>query len=175
MIMKVPCCTLPIDTERLRLRLPEERDRPAYFELHTDPDYVNFIGSPIDADRFAKQFADALGPDPEHRSIAIELKQTGVVVGELVLVASSPGEVELVVAIRESCRRNGYSSEAAKALINALFSDAAAKSIMVCVEEDNDASLRLVQNLAMRRVGRTLRSGNKNPTVFTLEAPRAGV
>jgi RimJ/RimL family protein N-acetyltransferase len=115
-----------------------------------------------------------LGPDPEHRSIAIELRQTAVVVGELVLVASSPSEVELVVAIRKSCRRNGYSAEAAEALIGALFSDAAANSVMVCVEDENDASLRLVQNLGMRKVGRTLRSGNKNPMVFTREAPRGG-
>jgi RimJ/RimL family protein N-acetyltransferase len=51
---------LATETERLRLRLLDQRDRNVYCGLYTDPRAMRLITTPLDADTVSASFASAL-------------------------------------------------------------------------------------------------------------------
>ncbi len=144
-------------------------DADSYFSLQVDPDYVQFVGQKIDRPRFDRLFERLIEENPDQLSLAICGATEGTVYGEAVLVPSSPGEVEMVISIAREHRRQGYAIEAAREVALACLRTDGIDSVMVCVEDENAPSLCLVKRLGMERVGRTERSGDKNPTVFVLK------
>lgn len=162
-MMLVPELQLPLLTQRLTIQRPEPQDADALFALQSDPDYIEFIGQPIDRDRFDRQFERSIAGDPEHLSLAIRTAADLGLVGEIVLVPSSPGEVEIVTAIAREHRARGYAREATLAVAHAVLGIDGVTAVMVCVEESNAASMRLVESLGMVRIGRTERLGRKAP------------
>src|SRR5690606_6633352 len=110
--MQLPTLPLPLATKRLLIRKPVSSDADAYFALHTDADYIEYVGQAIDRARCDALFAHYLGASPDHLSLAITLQTDGSIAGECVLVPSSPGELELVISIACGHRRAGYAKEA---------------------------------------------------------------
>src|SRR6185437_2747381 len=136
-----------------------------YFALHTDADYIAYVGEPLTREHFDKQFAKEMGGDPTGLSLAIVLRDSDVVVGEVMLVPSTDREVELVISILPDHRNEGYALEAARAAIAAVFTDPQIDKVMACVEDLNTASVRMVTQLDMKYLGRTERMGGKKPKV----------
>ena len=173
--MPLPIIDLPVESDRLRLRRTEAGDADTYFALHTDADYIAYVGEPLTRERFDLQFAKELSEQPTGLSLAVVLRDSGAVIGEVMLLPATDHEVELVIAILPSHRREGYALEAAKAAIDAAFTDPHIATVMACVEDSHTASLRMVGELEMTLLGRTERLGGKRPRVFARERPVAGV
>ena len=66
---------------------------------------------------------------------------------------NADGMIEIGYGIAEAYRRQGYTSEAARALIDWAFSQPAVKRITAECLTDNVASIRVLEKLGMRRTG----------------------
>jgi [ribosomal protein S5]-alanine N-acetyltransferase len=166
--MEIPQISLPIETEHLVIRQTRASDGDARFELHSDPEYVRFIGRPIDRERCDTELDRELRGEAELFSAAISLRHAEPMIGECVLVPSTVGEVELVIALLARYRRSGYGFEVASAIIRAALADARISTVIACVEDENEASKRLVQSLGMVRDGIMPRADGAMPRRFEI-------
>ena len=135
-------------------------DAAVLFALHSDPDYVRFIGQAITRERFDAIFAGELdGTSSVFAFPAVDLG-SDLIIGECALVPSSVREVELVVALLPSYRGSGFSYEIGRALIDACLAGSQVDMVIACVEEQNDPANHLVAKLGMVRDGIMPRIGS---------------
>jgi RimJ/RimL family protein N-acetyltransferase len=159
---------LPVETQRLLIRAPQPSDADAIFALHSDADYIAFIGQEISRDTFDKIFSKELSGESPILALPIVDRATGRVVGECAIVPSTVREVELVVALLPDSRQKGYSSEAARAIIGTFLASERIDTVIACVEEDINPNARtLVERLGMVRDGVMPRAG-KNPRRYEM-------
>jgi RimJ/RimL family protein N-acetyltransferase len=173
--MQLPVLSLPIVSDRLLLRRTLCFEADTYYELHTDNDYITYIGEPISRERFDAQFAKELSDAPTGLSLAVTLRNSGAVIGELMLLPSTDHEVELIIALLPRYRGEGYAFEAAKTAVTAIFADTQISAVIACVEDAHVASLHMVEALGMTFMGRTERLGGKKPKVFSIKRPAPSV
>lgn len=104
--------------------------------------------------------------DGPTRGIAVH-RAEGVVIGDVRFEPSSraPREFEIGYAIARACRRQGYAVEATGAVIDWLFRDAGAASVIAGCDSANIASVR-----TLRRLGFWLDS-NPGQTFWWLITP----
>lgn len=148
--------TLPITTERLILR------RFTYDDVH---DVIAFASCPsvavatpeIEAtEPGVRRYIDTQNSyQPfEHGKcfdLAIERKEDGRVIGLLSLVCREHKQGEIGYALGDEYRRQGYATEAARALISYGFTSLGLHRIHAGTESSNPGSWRVMENLGMRR------------------------
>lgn len=150
-----------LETERLELRIPQERDLDAYVDIHEDPQvlqYVNTLG--VSAGRAAgwRSIAMLIG----HWHLrgyghwTVVERASGDVVGRVGLWYPEgwPG-VELGWIIRRSRWNEGFATEAARAAIDFAFGPANLTHLISMIREDNARSRRVAEKLGLS-VERTL-------------------
>ena len=151
---------LPVETERLLLRAHRMSDLDDLVAFHGDPEVVRFVPWPV-RDRAAteetlqvKLTQTELVAHGQWLVLAVELRSTGTVIGEVLLKWASDRQGEVGFALGGDHHGRGYALEAATAMLRLGFDDLGFHRITaVCIEE-NVASARLLERLGMRQEGR---------------------
>jgi RimJ/RimL family protein N-acetyltransferase len=151
---------LPIETERLVLRAHRRDDLDDLVRFHGDPDVVRYVPWPVrDRAATAETLEAKLGQTSldEHGQwlvLAVELRATGTVIGEVLLKWASDRQGELGFAFGRDHHGRGYAAEAASALLHLGFDDLGFHRISAVVVEGNAASARLLGRLGFRQEAR---------------------
>jgi RimJ/RimL family protein N-acetyltransferase len=149
-----------IDTPRLLIRLPEERDAEAYHRIHSDPDVMRWLGGsfPKSVDEERERIEGRRKLQDEHGFTlwAVEEKETGDMIGAAGLfhVEGKGPDVEVAYHFAQDRWGRGYATEAATACIAYGFDVAGLDRIVGLVAPANVASARVLQKCGLRLVGR---------------------
>ena len=147
-----------IETERLILRPFLERDFEDVFEYLKEPMVNCFASMKLNNVEDAKTETAKKANDKEF-TFAIELKETGRVIGE---IFAHPEKVHSdersdtfspCWMLNKEYHGNGYCYEAAKAVFRYLFNEKGARRIYAYTEDYNVASQRVCEKLGMRQEG----------------------
>ena len=151
---------LPVETERLLLRPHRLEDLDDLVRFHSDPEVVRHVPWPV-RDRAATEetLRVKLGQAvlEEHGQwlvLAVELRDTGRVVGEVLLKWASDRQGELGFAFAQDVHGQGYATEAATAILRLAFDDLGFHRVTAVCVADNTASARLLQRLGFRQEAR---------------------
>ncbi|HEU4336624.1 MAG TPA: GNAT family protein [Nocardioides sp.] len=151
---------LPVETERLLLRAHRMSDLDDLVAFHGDPEVVRFVPWPV-RDRAAteetlrvKLTQTELVAHGQWLVLAVELRSTGTVIGEVLLKWASHRQGEVGFALGGDHHGRGYALEAATAMLRLGFDDLGFHRITAVCIEDNVASARLLTRLGMRQEAR---------------------
>lgn len=152
----------PIETERLLLRpVDPERDVEAMHAYRSIPEvcrYVPFVPGTLEEMRERLQNPErvrsVLDADAEGQvlNLAIEVRETGAMIGDLVLFWHSDTDrhAEVGYVLHPDHEGHGYATEATRALTDLAF-EAGAHRVSARLDERNPASARLLERLGFRR------------------------
>lgn len=143
-----------IETERLILRPFREGDAADLFAYLRAPTAPCFLSLKL-AD-LAEAEAEVRKRAVDEGSVAICLKQTGQVIGDLFGGAGDEeedGTASVGWHLNPQFGGRGYAFEAAKALFDHLFRVKGFRRLYAYVEDHNTSSQRLCEKLGMRREG----------------------
>ena len=111
------------ETERLRARKFGTEDAENLYRIHLDEEVKKWIPGesyedPEEARETAEYFAGCVSRKELPYVLAVELKQTGELIGDTGIneVEGNPDEVEIGFVIRRESRRKGYATELLKAM-----------------------------------------------------------
>ncbi|MBD3915036.1 GNAT family N-acetyltransferase [Nocardioides hwasunensis] len=128
--------------------------------FHGDPEVVRYVPWPV-RDREAteetlrvKLTQTELVAPGQWLVLAVELRSSGAVIGEVLLKWASDRQGEVGFAFARDAQGQGYAAEAATAVLRLGFDDLGFHRITaVCIAE-NDASARLLARLGLRQEAR---------------------
>lgn len=150
---------IELTTARLFLRALKQSDAAALFQIHSDPEFMQYWSSPpwqtIDqahAKIAADQLALAAG---EHLRLGIVLKQTEELIGTVSLFHfdTQSKRAELGYGIASTHWRKGYMHEAVKAVITYAFNQLGLRRLEADVDPRNLASMRSLEKLGFLQEG----------------------
>ena len=151
---------MQLETERLVIRTYEERDAEPWLVLVNDPNVTRFLPprpSPVTLENFeeALQRRRAMEQERGHAMWAVELKKTGVFIGQCGLYpAELKGpEVELAYHFTTASWGHGYATEAAIAVLGHAFGPVGLDRVIAVVMLENRGSCRVVEKAGMRFEG----------------------
>lgn len=162
------CCTvavvsLPLRTDRLVIRMMRSEHATALLEYRSDPEVARYQDWEVP---FTEQMAADLiesqaaldGPvDDFIAQLAIELD--GTAIGDLAVGLHDGGrQASLGYSIMTAHQGKGYATEAAAAIIAALFGEAKVHRIIATIDPANVASRRVLEKLGFRYEGRAVSS-----------------
>lgn len=147
-----------LETERLRLRLPEERDLDALARMHADEPTMRYMGGTLDRAQTWRSIAMFLG----HWQIrgyglfAVEDRADGTLLGRVGFIRPEgwPGfEIGWLIGVEYQGR--GYATEAATAALDWCFEQLEENHVISLIHPDNAASIRVAEKLGERPEGET--------------------
>src|ERR1700709_2120266 len=152
----------PIITPRLRLRPHRASDVDQLLQFHGDPEVVRFIPWPVrdramtEAAMRVKLKQDALSEEGQWLVLAVELRETSTVIGEVLLkwASAKDRQGELGFALARQCHGQGLAAEAARAMLMLGFDQLGLHRITATCVEGNDASSRLLRRLGFAQEAR---------------------
>ena len=151
---------LPLETDRLVLRPHRITDLDDLARFHGDPEVVRYVPWPL-RDRAATEetLQVKLGQTvlEEHGQwlvLAVELRATATVIGEVLLKWASDRQGELGFAFARDHQGQGYAAEAATAILRLAFDELGFHRVSAVVVEGNDASVHLLGRLGFRQEAR---------------------
>ena len=150
----------PIRTDRLLLRPLTPRDVDAVHAYQSRPDVCRYIPYfPRSREEVASRLADpdrtraVLDAEGQAINLAVELRDTGVLVGDVMLFWRSAehrsGEIGYVLNPAHS--GHGYVTEACRALLALAFDGLGLHRVVGRIDARNDASARVLERLGMRK------------------------
>jgi [ribosomal protein S5]-alanine N-acetyltransferase len=142
------------DTERMHLRLLEERDLYVVHRQFSDPDMCRYFSEPpmnLETARATIEFFRHPERDPYLRYGMFE-KTTGEFIGTCGYHHYDPErrQTELGYDVWKAFWRNGYVSEAVRALIPMCFAELEIDQVYVLIDEANQASIGTAKKLGFR-------------------------
>lgn len=138
-------------TDRLIIRNFRETDAPGMLEYLANPRVNCFLSERLSTLEEALATATTKSQDDSH--LAVCLKDTGAIIGELFCMKEEPDTYSVGWHFNPAYEGVGYASESARALLRYLFLEQEARRIYAYVEDDNTRSQKLVEKLGMRREG----------------------
>jgi len=149
----------PLRTERLDLRPHRRSDLEDLLAFHSDPDIVRYVPWPVrDREQTrvaleAKLTQDRVTQEGQWLVLAIELRETGTVIGEALLKWASEADQlgEIGYALHAGYHGKGYASEAAREMLRLGFEELGLHRIVALLDDRNTASAQLLERLGMRR------------------------
>jgi RimJ/RimL family protein N-acetyltransferase len=151
---------LPIETERLLLRPHRMDDLDDLLAFHSDPEVVRYVPWPV-RDRAGteetlqvKLTQTELVAHGQWLVLAVELRSTGAVIGEVLLKWASDRQGEVGFALGREHHGQGYAGEATTAMLRLGFDELGFHRITAVCIEGNAASARLLTRLGMRQEAR---------------------
>ncbi len=165
-----------LETERLRLRMFEERDLDAYARMCANPEVMHYLGGRcLTREETWRQIAMYIG----HWQLrgyglwATELKVSRTFIGRIGLWYPEgwPG-LEIGWAVDRPFWGNGYATEAGAAVLRHAFGVLKIPRLISVVHPDNTASRRVAEKLGERRWNRTTVNGS-DAWIYAID--RAGV
>lgn len=139
------------ETERLVLRPFQAKDAAGLFELLSHPRVHCFTADRLDSMEAA--VADVARRNAAPLQLAVCLKQQDEMIGLMFAAMDEPDTYGVGWHLNTKHEGKGYASEAARALIDILFTQKGARRIYAYVEDDNFRSQNLCKRLGMRREG----------------------
>ncbi|MBC6458118.1 GNAT family N-acetyltransferase [Actinomadura sp. HBU206391] len=149
----------PLKTARLILRPYTPADLDALYDLQSRPEVTRYLYfGPRDRDEVRealdqKTQAVTLTDEGGNLSLAVELAETGQVIGEVILFwrsrAHRQGEVGYLFHPDHGGR--GYATEATRVMLRLGFEDLGLHRIIGRIDARNTASGRVLERLGMRR------------------------
>ncbi len=148
----------PVRTERLDLRPHREDDLEDLLALHALPEVVRYVPWPVrDREQVwaalqVKLGQGALREPGQWLVLAVELRATGRVVGEVLLKweSDSSRQGELGFAMHPDAQGQGLAAEAARAVLRLGFDELQLHRVTATCIAGNDRSVRLLTRLGMR-------------------------
>ena len=151
---------LPITTDRLVLRPHTMDDLDDLVVFHSDPEVVRYVPWPV-RDREeteqtlrVKLTQTELVAHGQWLVLAVEVRATGRVIGEVLLKWASDRQGEVGFALGRDHQGQGYAAEAATAMLRLGFDDLGFHRITAVVIEGNATSARLLGRLGFRQEAR---------------------
>ncbi|MFF0392466.1 GNAT family N-acetyltransferase [Kitasatospora sp. NPDC004615] len=150
-------------TDRLTLRRWEPADRDRAFDLYSRWEVARWLGrepraltEPAEADGIIARFRSRCTPDGRYGVWAVEVRETGVIAGTLLLIPipDGAGEIEIGWHFHPDSWGHGYATEAAAAIRDRAFADGLTELYAV-VRPDNTRSMAVCHRLGMTPLGRT--------------------
>ncbi len=151
----------PVETERLLLRPVErERDVEAMHSYRSIPEVCRYVPfSPGTLEEMGERLADperirsVIEAEGQVLSLAIEVRETGQMIGDLVLFWHSDKDrhAEVGYVLHPDHEGHGYATEATRALVDLCFDEAGAHRVSARLDQRNTASARLLERLGFRR------------------------
>ena len=182
---------MQLETERLRLRIPEPADVDAYADFWADPEVVRYIGGAT-----KDRAATAAGVERMRRHwdrhglglFSVVRKEDGRVLGRtgfllwdptrwvnaLQYELSEPLETEIGWMFGREFWGHGYATEAARATLSWGFRDLGLGRVISLIQRGNDASVRVAEKLGERLEQRDVRgpfTATTDVYALTVEAP----
>ena len=137
-----------IETERLILRRYREDDLQDLYEYLSDPEVVKFEPYlPMSMEETVAELRSRIA-DPE--MIAVELKSTGKLIGNLYLGKREFDTLELGYVFNRHYWGQGYAKESCEALIQQAFSEGIHRIYAEC-DPENSNSWRLLERLGFTK------------------------
>ena len=147
------------ETERLRARRFESEDAERVYAYHLDAEVKKWIPNesyrdPKEAREAVEFFADCENARKLPYVLAVELKETGELIGDVGIneVEGKPGEVEVGFVICPEHRNKGYVTEALKAMTEFAVSSFRTRALYGRVMKGNAASARVLEKNGYRFV-----------------------
>ncbi|GGQ60275.1 GNAT family N-acetyltransferase [Kitasatospora griseola] len=150
-------------TERLTLRPWEPADRDRAFDLYSRWEVARWLGAepralaePAEADDLIARFGSRCTPDGRYGVWAVEVRETGVIAGTLLLIPipDGAGEIEIGWHFHPDSWGHGYATEAATAVRDRALADGLTE-LYALVRPDNTRSAAVCHRLGMTPLGRT--------------------
>jgi RimJ/RimL family protein N-acetyltransferase len=149
----------PVRTGRLDLRPHTAGDLDDLFAFHSDPHVVRYIPWPARTRDETRTALDAKLPrhrvdaEGEWLVLAMEHRATRRVIGEVLLrcADAEAGEGELGYALHAGYQRQGYASEAARAMLGLAFGSFGLSRVTAVLDVRNAASAGLLEKLGFVR------------------------
>ena len=150
---------LRIDSERLYMRPFKDEDAESMLEYHSDPEICRYI--PWDVRNLAEvqesieknKDAYTLNAEGDYLSLALIRKSDDQLIGQMnsMYRSTEHKKAEFGYVINPKFGGQGYASEAASALITALFDSGLFHRVIANIDVRNDPSWKLVERIGMRR------------------------
>ncbi|MCB1000486.1 MAG: N-acetyltransferase [Acidimicrobiales bacterium] len=147
--------SLPMHTERLLLRMATTEDLPTIAAYRNDPEVARYQDWPLpytldDAVEGFRRVADLDGP-AVGRSVNVMIEHEGEVVGDVFVGIGDehPGGAVAFLGYTLATRHQGkgFASEAASAMVDAVFEHTPVHRIVATLDPENTASMRLLEQL----------------------------
>lgn len=141
-----------LETDRLLLRHFRQGDGDAVAALLTDAEVCRY--EPFEVMSREDAFAEAERYAASKGVYAVILKETGQLIGKLTLTDQQFfGAYELGYTLRRDCWGNGYTVEAARAVMEYGFMTKGVRRITAETDVQNVRSRRVLEKLGMRQEG----------------------
>jgi ribosomal-protein-alanine N-acetyltransferase len=144
---------LPLETERLRLRLWTGDDAAVLWELNEDPEVLRYTGDEnFESVAAMREFLLAYNQYTKYQMgrLVVELQQSGEVLGWCGLKYHAEEDfVDLGYRLFRKYWGQGYATEASQACLDYGFQELGLKRIIARAAVENLASIRVMQKLGM--------------------------
>ncbi|WP_030421746.1 GNAT family N-acetyltransferase [Streptomyces sp. SCSIO 75703] len=148
---------VPVGTERLLLREPEARDRPAFVELLTSPEAHTYLGGPRRRAEVEREVPEV--PELWPGSFVVELD--GAMIGHILLRRASQhhhpaavGKADLGYLFLPRAWGHGYAAESCGAALDWFDGVLPGESVVLTTQTANARSMRLAAKLGFTEVER---------------------
>jgi RimJ/RimL family protein N-acetyltransferase len=145
-----------VTTQRLIIRRFRPDDWQDLYEYLSQPETVKYEPYEPFLPGQARQEAQYRSTDGNFHAVC--LKETGKVIGNIYLAGRDFDAWEIGFVFNSNFRCKGYAAEAAKALLDRLFSGTSAHRVFAECNPENEKSWKLLERLHFRREGHFLRN-----------------
>ncbi|MEE1838553.1 GNAT family N-acetyltransferase [Streptomyces sp. NPDC088190] len=147
----------PIKTERLVLREPEARDRPAFIELLASPEVHTYLGGPRPRDELEREIPEV----PERWPGSFVVDHDGSMIGQILLRRATRhrrlaavGKADLGYLLLPRAWGFGYAAEACAAALDWFDGVLPGEPVVLTTQSANVGSMRLAAKLGFTEVER---------------------
>lgn len=140
-----------ITATRLLIRPFNPEDWKDLYEYLSDEKVVKFEPYGVFTEEECRQEAKRRSQDEAF--LAVCLKETGKVIGNIYFHEQGYGTWELGYVFNQTYQKMGYATEGAFAVLEDAFHIGKARRVIAMCNPDNEASWRLLERLGMRREG----------------------
>lgn len=141
----------PFETERLRLRKFLAKDAEALYDYLSRPQVSCFADERLTTLAQAQEEVEKRSQDDYQ--FAVCLRETDQVIGHVFAGFEEPDTFCICWHFHPDFGGKGYATEAARAYLEYLFTEQAARRVYAYVEEANSSSQKLCERLGMRKEG----------------------
>jgi RimJ/RimL family protein N-acetyltransferase len=148
-----------LESKRLILRRFKYADLAPLLAYRNDPEVARYQAWESCTEREATAMIDELkslqpGNPGEWFQFAIELKETGALIGDCALKVEEDGrQAEVGFSLSREHQGKGYASEAVSRLLDYAFGDLGLHRVVAITDQENEPSFALLERLGMRREG----------------------
>jgi RimJ/RimL family protein N-acetyltransferase len=154
-----------LETTRLRLRHFTDTDLLAFMAYRNDPEVARYqswegISEPEARAFIQEQKEVQPGVPGQGFQIAIELKETGVLIGDCYFTINEldDRQAEIGFTLLRAYQGHGFATEAVSCFLNYAFQTFDLHHIIAITDCENTASIALLERLEMRREGHFLQN-----------------